>query len=743
MAVHSHAVWGTSIAVTMSLGLTAAPASAQDATDAEPPTDIVVTANKRAERLQDVPASVTVLDAPDLTKQGLVRFTDYASRVPGLSLTSVRTGQAQVTLRGITTGAAQSASATGYYIDEAPVGSVNAYTGGSATTPDLDPADLAQIEALKGPQGTLYGAGAVGGLLKFVTTPTDLDEPSARVATTIDAVASGAVGYAARGLLNLPLATDALALRVSGFYRRDAGYIDNVNPRIGRRDINGARVRGGRAVLSMRFGPDVRLDVSANGQDTTSTGTNTVDVDAVTLVPIHGDLTHNRNVRERGVVQFRLYNATLHADLGALDLVSSTTYQHSYFSNRTDATRTFGRALGARYAIPNLGVLSTQITRSERWSQELRLGADAVANGVLDLQGGLYWTREDDSNRIPGFDPFITTTGAPAMLPGTIVKAAIVSSYREYSLFGNARLHLGERFDMLGGVRYSHDDQDYRQDYAGLIIGPRRINTGNETGDIVTWMVTPRYRLSPNAMLYAKAATGYRPGGPNAVPPPSVIVAPDTFSPDRPTQYELGFKASTPGNLLTVDTALFYTDWTDIQIQTSAAGFNFFVNGGRARSQGGELTLRLHPARRLNIGANAAYTDARLTEAAPAAGGLAGDRLPYVPRLSGSLTADYGLALKRGLSVVLGGGINYVGERWSDYSLRFPKRLAAYATVDLRAGLASGNVSLSMFAKNLGDTRAINLAATAGLTPSNTSGAIYTASFIQPRMIGAEGSLKF
>ncbi len=538
-------------------------AQAPSTSDTSETADIVVTAQKRSERLQDVPASVAVVSATDLTKQGVVQFADYATRVPGLSLTSVRTGQSQVTLRGITTGAAQSASSTGYYVDEAPIGSVNAYAGGSTTTPDLDPSDLSQIEVLKGPQGTLYGAGAVGGLLKFVTASPSFTELGGRVSGGVTDVAHGGMGYAGRGMINIPLVTDQLTFHVSGFYRRDAGYIDNINARIGRDDVNRATVRGGRAVLAMKLGPDVRLDLSAIGQDTNTHGLNTVDVDAATLQPLFGQLTQNRNVAEDGFTKFRLYNATLRADLGAIDLVSSTTYQHTAFSQVTDATRSFGALLGGVFGIPTLGVRQNQNTRTERWSEEVRANADGVANGLIDLQAGFYWTHEKDSNRIPSLDPFLTTSGTALPLPN-LVTAAILSKYEEYSLFGNATVHLGEKFNVLGGVRYSHDTQDYFQDYSGLIIGPRRINTGKEKANIATYLVSPRYKLSDNAMIYGRVASGYRPGGPNAVPPPSVFVAPDTFAPDRLTQYEIGFKGQTADRKLSIDTALFYTNWKDI-----------------------------------------------------------------------------------------------------------------------------------------------------------------------------------
>lgn len=744
MALLSHPVHAQTVTSQTAQPQPVAPDQGGIASDGTEVQDIVVTAQKRSERLQDVPASVSVLSTQELTKQGAVRFEDYATRVPGLTFTSVRTGQAQVTLRGITTGAAQSASSTGYYVDEAPVGSVNAYTGGSSTTPDLDPSDLAQIEVLKGPQGTLYGAGAVGGLLKFVTSQPDFENVTGRIAGGVTSVRKGDVGYSARGLINIPLATDELVLRVSGFDRRDSGFIDNVTPRLAKDDLNGARVRGFRALVAAKLGPDVRLDIQAIGQDTKTNGTNSVDVDALTLAPIEGDLKQRRQVRETGFIKFRLYNATVRADLGQIGLVSSTTYQHTRFNQVNDASRGLGVALGALLGIPGgIGLRDNRTTFSERWVQELRATGTNLANGLFDAQLGFYYTHEDDTNRVPGFDPFLPTTGAALPLPN-IITASILSKYEEYSVFGNVTLHLGDRFDVLGGIRYSHDKQDYAQDYAGLLVGARRVNTGNEKANIFTYLVSPRFKINQDMMIYGRVSTGYRPGGPNAVPPPSVFAgAPDQFKPDKLTSYEIGYKASFLDRKVTLDAALFYTDWKDIQIQTSAGGFNFFVNGGSARSKGGEVTLRVMPTRGLSFGLNAGYTLAKLASDAPAAGGVDGDRLPYVPKLQGSLTADYKTPVFGEFNATFGGAVNHTSSRESDYSTRFSKRLPAYTTVDLRAGIEDDRVSLSLFAKNIGDKRAILVATQQGLAPSATAGQFYGASVIQPRTIGAEAAFRF
>lgn len=722
------------LAGTAAVLFAAAPAFAQDAAPADDGADnqeIVVTAQKRSQRLQDVPASVAVVNSETLQQQGAVKFEDYATQVPGLSLSSGRPGLTQVTLRGITTGPAQSAAATSFYIDEAPIGSVNAYTGGSNTTLDLDPADLGQIEVLKGPQGTLYGANSMGGLIKYVTTAPDFQNVTGRISAGVNGVKEGATGYSVRGSINVPLVTDTLVIRASAFNRRDAGFIDIVSGPAAGKDVNYADVTGGRVQIAAKLGSNVRISLQAIGQDTKVVGTSVIDVNPNSLIPLYGDLSQRHLSRERGKVSFRLYNGTINIDLGAVTLTSSTTYQTAKADTGVDASSSFGVALGG------IGVRSVQSTTVERWSQEFRADANGLAGGLIDAQVGFYYTHEDDANRIPRFIPFNPVTGAELTPFPNIATASITSKYKEYSVFANTTVHFTDQFDVLLGGRYSHDSQVYDHNYAGLII-PGGTNTGHgtEKADVFTFLVSPRYRISENAMVYLRASSGYRPGGPNA----PGVGAPVTFDPDRLTSYEGGFKISAFDRMLTIDAALFHTSWKDVQIQTSAGGFNFFVNGGDAVSKGGEATVRINPVRGLSFGINAAYTDAHLTEDAPAAGGLKGDRMPLVPRWSGSVTAQYDFSLGGDLNGSFGGIVGHVGERVSNYTNRALRSLPEYTTLGLNAGLTYKNYSLTVYAKNLTDERGITALGTLGLTPASSP---FAMGVIAPRTIGADLAIRF
>lgn len=224
---------------------------------------VVITAQKREQAAIDVPASVSTVSAERLQRSGAVRFEDYAAQLPGMSVTAVTRGFTSVVLRGISTGISQATPSTSFYIDEAPVGSTTAYATGSTLTPDLDPYDLRRIEVLKGPQGTLYGAGAIGGLLRYVTVAPDSTRFGGSVSLGGHKISQGGSGHEARAALNVPLIKDSVALRLSVLDRDDAGYIDNTT--LGSSDVNRATwprrpgLEDRQRLVAAGVGPDATL----------------------------------------------------------------------------------------------------------------------------------------------------------------------------------------------------------------------------------------------------------------------------------------------------------------------------------------------------------------------------------------------------------------------------------------------------------------------------------------------------
>lgn len=730
----------TAIAAAASLLCTlAAGAAAQQAAPAAEQqniAEVIVTAQKREQAALDVPGSVAAVNADQLMREGKVRLEDFVSQIPGLSLSSARQGQTQVTLRGITTGVAQSAATTAFYIDEAPIGSVNAYAAGSSVTPDLDPADLQRVEVLKGPQGTLYGAGAMGGLLRYVTAPADFRNFKGSVTAGANAVSHGGRGALARASLNIPFGDKKMALRLSAFSRTDPGFIDSAT---GAKDVNEAKVKGGRAAFTWLIDNDWKLQAFALTQKV-DTGANSVeDVDGVTLAPLYGERKQRRYVAEKTFSELKVANLKLSGVLGMFDLVSSTTWQELDAGGVQDGTAGYGAALGPLFGLTDLGIVNPQAVHTRRLVQELRLGAMALG-GRLSYEGGLYYTHEDSSNAIPGFSPFSTTSGAAYALPA-IAKASITSSYKEYSVFANATYALSQQLDLQAGVRHGRDDQVYAQDYSGLLIGPAPVvfDSGSRNRKS-TYLLTARYKPSPTDAVYAKVATGYRPGGPNAVPPAAAASAPQTFRPDALTSTEIGYKSVMDGGKVSFEAALFHTKWKDIQIQTSANGFNFFVNGGAAISKGAEAALIVYPLKGLSLRAAAGYTSTALDGDALAAGGRDGDALPFVPKVTSSLGANYRWPLAGNWNAAFGANVAYTGQRRSDFSERAPVDVPAFTTVGINAGLENATWRLSLYGKNLNNAHGIVFLKTQALTPAANP---FAAGLIAPRTIGMDLSYKF
>jgi iron complex outermembrane receptor protein len=267
----------------------------------------------------------------------------------------------------------------------------------------------------------------------------------------------------------------------------------------------------------------------------------------------------------------------------------------------------------------------------------------------------------------------------------------------------------------------------------------------------MTYMLGVNYKIHPDTSLYGRVATGYRPGGPSGLPPGLIVNGQPSFEPDQLTSYELGFKSAFFGGKASIETALFTTDWQKIQLMASAPAkppqtfiaLSYGTNGGSARSNGAEATLLLSPTRQLTLRANTAYTDSRLTSAAPAVGGVDGDAMPYVPKWSSSVGAEYRFALGTAQGW-LGGTLSRFGKRSSDYSQMKPVALPGYTTLTVNGGADIGNARISLYGKNLTNARGINFAGPIGdQSPLNPSGNPYTAAIIQPRTIGIDLSYRF
>ncbi len=691
-----------------------------------PPEELLVTANKRIERLQDVPSSVTALRADRLAEIGLVKIEDYAARVPGLIVNNLTAGGAQntVALRGVTTGPVGSPT-VGIFVDDTPLTASTALSGGTGV-PDLDPADLDRIEVLRGPQGTLYGGGSMGGLIKFVTKAPDYDHVSARLQLDGSSIAGGGYGGGVRAAMNAPI-TDTIAIRASAFARHDGGFIDNLST--GQNDVNRGLYDGGRVSLGAKLGENFNIRLSAMRQQIRARGNPVIDIDGTTLQPLYGDLqtrrapgsdnSHNVNT---------VYDARLTGDLGFADVVSTTSWGENRFQSNFDYSPVLAPLVAGLFGVNNAGVAVGSDRRTNKFTEETRLSSKP--GQTFSWQIGGYFTHESTSygQSVRVFDG---RTGAPlpVVLPplGSIGAPA---KFEEKAVFGNVNYAVTERFDVTVGLRYSSNDQNATQYTSGALFGNSNAPLTSSDSS-TTFLVNPRFKITDDVMVYGRIASGYRPGGPNVV----VAGVPAAFGADTVVNYEAGVKADFFDKTLSFDAAAFYIDWSDIQVrQQSPVATTYYVNGGQAHSKGVEGSVTWRPVAALSIAGNLSFIDAELDGDLPQGVAKKGDRLPDTPRWSGQVSADYTFPVIYDWSGSVGGSYRHVGERIAALELN-PYHMPAYDTVDLRASVQNDRYLVTLFVRNVGDER--------GYLSAFRFGTLQQVAIIQPRTVGVSVAVNF
>ncbi len=698
---------------------------------------VIVTAQKREESLQDVPMGITALGGSRLDDLQAREFADYAALVPGLSLATAQSGFTRLTLRGQNAGGVGSTVAV--YLDESPYGSSNALLNGGINTGDFDTFDMQRIEVLRGPQGTLYGANSEGGLLKFVTNAPELGKYSLAGEAGGESVSHGGNGLQAHALVNMPLG-DKMAFRISGFFEDVPGYISD--PSSGQRQLNEGRKSGGRASFLLAPTTDFSIRLTAQIQNTSYDATNLVDSDPVTLKPTYGDLTQQRAVPEPSKFKYENYNATIDWNVGTFKLISATSYGILDTHSVTDGTPIYGglaAALtgGAAPAAPLFGD-----TELKKFTQEIRLTSPSTDR--LEWQIGGYYTHEDGT-----LNQNLYSAQVPSgAVSGLLLQPLIDSTYKEGAGFLDLTYHFNSQFDIQAGGRWSSNSQTFTQTttydpvlagFLGVTTNPE-ITNGDSSENVWTYSVAPSWHFDKKSMMYARLATGYRPGGPNVLPPAATPDVPRQYGSDRTTNIELGVRSTLVDGRLSVDLAAYHVDWKDIQLLEVVSGFGINANGGTARSQGVEWSFAYLPVQGLTFQWTGAYTDAKLTSAAPTINANSGDRLPYAPEWGSSVDAEYKRPAFGDYSGFVGATWSYVGSRSSDFASSATGQvvLPSYSTYGARLGLENSHYSMALYGRNLSDSRGFTNYASAA------TGSPYSAVTVtQPLTIGFTLSAKF
>jgi iron complex outermembrane recepter protein len=722
--------------------------------------EIIVTASKRDEKLHDVAMSITALGADELTLRQATGFLDWASQVPGLSLQTSDPAYSRLIIRGENVGSVGAMVAT--TVDDIPFFMSGAQADGAFFSANIDTFDLQRIEVLRGPQGTLYGATAEGGLVKYVTNLPNLNKVEGEVSAGGQFVDGGSNAGNVKGMINLPFWDNKAALRVSAVESGIPGWVDN--PQLGLSNINSGSSYSLRASLLVQPVSDFTARVTVLEQHLRTTGNSTVEAVGAAANPAAppanqfqtvGNFVNNTGLpfEEDNSLKYGALN--LAYDFHWATLTSATSYGRFNLHFSQDESNanlapgfTYGDFISGFYGQPTL-MLGNQVEYVHKFNQELRLSSDAgntIFDHGFDWQVGGYFTHEQTELTQPYLA--LDATDPSTVLTPALGGAIIPADYKEQAFFADITYHFTTALDLeLGGRNTDVKQTSQVNTFCCILYGPS--NTAfpaiSSSQNSTTWSVAPRWHINEDTLAYVRVATGFRPGGPNF--PTPTLPNPPSFKSDSTKNYEIGMRTDLFDKTFSIDMAVFYIDWKDIQIlylvQTPSGPVGINGNSGSATSKGVEWNFSWRPVSGLTIALLGSYTDAYLTSDAPSIGASNGDKLPYVPEVSNSLNVDYKWPAFGDWAAYVGGTETYTGNRYtgfsSDTSVIEPHvKLPVYNTFQLHLGLDDRHYNAELYGNNLGNSK--------GITDySNSGGAGQTGlvSIIQPRTIGIQVGYKF
>ena len=706
-----------------------APAPATEATSDSTLEEVIVTARKRSENLQDVPMSIEVYTAKDLQNLNISQFEDYATMTPSISFVSAGPGTQTFVMRGVSDGSNPNyanTATTAFLVDDM---SMNYY----GTTPDLHLYDIERIEVLNGPQGTTFGAGAMAGALRFITNKPDPKAFSAGVDLDAGKIEGGTHNGTVEGFINIPIIADWTALRISAYNDYHGGFIDNIDttrtwvngvvsnnsPWAGQ-NYNVEKVSGARIALGQVIADGWKASLTYSYQRQLTHGAWDENPTIGGAVGVNGTLpdgparsfgTHN--VDRFGPEMKQYYAKTLDfhldGDVGIGDLVYASTYwaqddrwvneyseymqyintgppdnltavsQQGYtcLTDPTNGTGFSGCKAPTQYF--------DNVNDIDRWSNELRL--QSKEGGMFHWLGGLYWekTRDlyTDYYAMPGLQTsgqqWVATTvyyydkGALPPRPGDWYSYIGRSDYLQTTEFVNLQLDVTKRLHLEAGTVHFHSNFS-SSSYGGFWYAPE-VPQPPAGGSSRKWNSKAgiSYNALDNLLVYADAAQGFRDGGVNTGLPSGCVDKgiPLQFTPDTLTNYELGWKTSLLDKRLVWDTAIYYMPWKNLQTLLFDPGFcpssSFNANVGNARIYGSESTVKYQPSSFLSMELSASYNDSRVVSALPGIGVVQpGERLPYVPYFDWSGNIRYEKPLEDALHGYVQYDVAHKGDMWND-----------------------------------------------------------------------------
>jgi len=677
---------------------------------------LTVTARRIEESLQEVPLSVSAVSGETLDEAGIDRMEEYLTRVPSTTVFQYSEAETTIQMRGVSAVGGDS-NTVSTYVDDTPITS----SPGTGTT--LRSFDVERIEVLRGPQGTLFGEGSMGGAVRLIQNKPTAHAFDGVVELDAGSIDGGGITAGVNLMLNMPVVRDKFALRLVGIYRDSDGWVDMPNLIDGpEEDTNTAEVMNFR--LSGRWFASDRLivDASVTYNDTHLGGTQISTKDGIS----------ERLNKEPYDDEYLLGNLTFTFDFDWATLVSST----SYWDREGLLISDLGWLVDTTNYINSLffddppeitNLWASVPPTTEQFTQEFRLSS--TGSGSLMWTAGLFYKDSKDTTGTRFItEPDITDLyGEYFLIEGS-------DSFEQLAVFGEVNYRFADKFEAVAGARLFREDRTthvFLDGYFWYIYG---VEPPEEVEDSATYNeVLPKFSLkwdvASDSMVYVTAAKGFRSGGINVFSPPDEIV----FNPDFVWNYEIGAKTGWLENRLVLNGALFYMDWQDIQIGVPSLnpGMVSTINAGSAHTSGLELELTAQPTAGLSFGVSAGWIfDAETDD--NSAYGPAGTELTDVPEYNANFFAGYRFPLSVKLNGVVNANYNMVGESRSLSEFESsPDTFVneAYQLLNLNLGVETQSWRLTLFVDNATDEFVQLL----NLTDYGEPGHSYT---VPPRTIG-------
>lgn len=745
----------------------ALPAYAQDAAPADEAegNEIIVTANKRNSTIQDIPFSINAQTEQDIQRANASTVEDLSRNVAGLTIQNLGPGQSQVSVRGVSAGQVVRdqpgvKEQVGVYLDESVVSL-------SLFTPDLDLFDLNRVETLRGPQGTLFGSGSVGGTLRYITNQPRTDRVEGKVEANVNLVDGDDVGGHLKGAINLPLSENA-AVRAVGYYTRYGGFINAIGP-AGKNDINDGKRYGGRVSILWKPADEVSVTPRFVYQKITTDGFNRQEVFNLYANPFTNAAAPNGRapvtfderqqyllLQEGFKDEFKLADLTIAYDGDTIGVTSVTSYIDRDILVSRDASALTG-SVSVDLAYPNAAVLLPSNLRDttavKQFTQELRLNSNG--DGPFQwLFGGYYaGVKRTYAQRLPtpGYDAFTDArfgAGTSAAVangfgPDSPYNADLPYNLKQIAVFGEASYDLTEAFKATLGGRYYAFDEKRSFTSGGLFSnGDNRFDKTSSSGFSPRLLLS--YEASDDVTINAQASKGFRLGGVNDPLNLPLCNAQDAalfggfqdYDDESLWNYEVGVKSG--GRGFTFNAAAFYNDIKNLQVTLDAGSCSSRVvfNVPKAHTMGIEAELTLTPVKGLDLSFSGSYVEAEFDSTLPGAltattGIRDGNRLPTVPKFQMAATGTYSFPIGAESEAYLSASFQHVGSRFTQPSdqennprsfvsgLPFGGatgtaatvvnlKLPDYQLVNLSAGVElAGDMGISIYVNNLLDENAL------------------------------------